>query len=95
MDEQTMQLLLGTAAGIATLVIAWLKQTMGKKGVSEEQADIVLDYVEDAFEEVLEAQPENAKLKAAFKHFRKLRRMWDDEKATTEDIEDYLDGLLG
>lgn len=80
---------------MATLMVAWLKQTMGKKGVSEEQADVVLDFVEDAFEEVLEMQPDNAKVKAAFKHFRKLRRMWDDERVTTGDIEDYIDGLRG
>ena len=93
MDGPTTEMLLGIAATLATIALGWLKNTMTKKGESEAQADMILDFVQTGFSELLKVQPENAKLKEVYKQFRKLRKMWDDSRVTTEDIQGYLDEL--
>ncbi len=93
MDEQVMELFLALAASVATIGLAWLKQTMAKKGVSEDQADVLLDFVEEFADEMVEKYPGVTDLKAFNKHFKKLRRMWADEKVTTDDLLDYLEDL--
>lgn len=90
-----MQVLLGAVAALASIGIAYAKRTADKKGVSEEQVDVVLDFVEE-FATELETRYPGVKDFAAFrKHIRKLRRMWNNEKVTTDDLLDYLDGLKG
>jgi cyanate permease len=95
MDAATTELLLGITATLATIALAWLKSVMEKKGVSEDQATIVLDYTEDALIELRRALPASKELALALKHLRKLRKMWDDDRVTTEDITDYLEELKG
>jgi cyanate permease len=95
MDAATTELLLGITATLATIALAWLKNTMEKKGVSEDQATIVLDYTEDALIELRRALPASKELALALKHLRKLRKMWDDDRVTTDDIKEYLDDLEG
>lgn len=90
-----MQILLGIVATLASMGLAYAKRTAEKKGVSEEQVDVLLDFVEEFSGEMVEKYPGVKDLKAFDKHFKKLRRMWNDEKVTTDDILDYLEDLEG
>ena len=99
MEDELLTMLLGLVASLATVGIAYLKKelgsTKGKKSEAEEQADLMLDFVE-AFADALEEKyPGDADLKSFNKHLRKLRRMWDNAEVTTDDVLDYLGGLKG
>jgi hypothetical protein len=95
MDEQTMQILLGTVATVASIGLVYAKRTATKKGASEKQVDVILDFVEEFADGLEEKYPDVEELRAFNKHLRKLRRMWDDEEVTTDDILDYLEDVTG
>ena len=91
METELTQMILGIVATIATIGLAYLKQTLSKKGVSEEQADKILDVVEGFIDELKDAYPADEKIKKFDKTLRKLRILWDKEHITTDDIQDFLD----
>lgn len=95
METELTQMILGIVATVATIGLAYLKKTLGKKGESEEQVDVILDFVESFAEELEKKYPGVKDLEAFRKHLKKLRKMWDREEVTTDDILDYLEELEG
>ena len=95
MDPATTELLLGITATLATIGLGWLRSALAKKGVSEDQATMILDYAEESLVALRKALPDNKEVALGLKHVRKLRKLWDDERVTTEDIRDYIDDLKG
>jgi hypothetical protein len=93
MDPALVETVAAVLAVVVPILVAYLKKTMTSKGVSETQADVILDYVEATLDEMRTAKPDDVKLVKFSKTFNKLRKMWDKPKVTTEEMEDFLEEL--
>ena len=84
-SAETMDMIIKLIAAILTIAVGWavkeLKKVVRDKGVSEEQADMILDKVGAIIPD--EHKP----------MFRTLRSKWDDPVVTTPELKEVIDAF--
>jgi len=93
MDVALTDMIASVLVVLLPLAVAYLRKTTVSKGVSEDQSEIIFDFVGAKLDDMVAAKPDDKNLVTFNKTFRKLHKMWDKEAITTEEISDFLEEL--
>ena len=81
-----------TALITSPVFVFYIKMILKKLKVTEEQADIIINYGQTTIDTMGALAPKNENIKKADVVYRKLREVWEDPDAPTVDMDKILKG---